>query len=154
MRKQARERKRWRSLAWRRCNPVNEMILWFSQPCSSSCVSPLNINGHAERCQRGNYWLSCLPFVCINTQLFESLTALCKDESRESRRDWWALWTDRAPLSSRHRSFRQGFLPDPQPSETKAAMLSQTACFSDPSVASTLTRSACCSGFRSETCLH
>jgi len=27
------------------------------------------------------------PFVCINTQLFGSLTALFKDESRESRRD-------------------------------------------------------------------
>lgn len=88
----------------------------------------MDINGHAESCQRGSYWLSFLAFVCINTQLFGSLTALCKDESRESRRDWWALWVDRALLSSLHRSFRQGFLLTLQPSETKAAMFLQTGC--------------------------
>lgn len=64
----------------------------------------------------------------MNTQLFGSLTALCEDESRESRRDWWALWVDRALLSSQHRSFRQGFLHTLQPSETKAAMIIHTGC--------------------------
>lgn len=92
-----------------------------SRPHSSLC----DINSHTESCQRGSYRLFCLAFVCINTQLFGTLTALCKDESRESRRDWWALWVDRAPLSSPHPSFRQGFLITVQPPETKAAMFVQ-----------------------------
>lgn len=49
----------------------------------------------------------------------------CVRTSHESRRDWWALWVDRAPLSSPHPSFRQGFLITVQPPETKAAMFVQ-----------------------------
>lgn len=109
-------------------NPDSSWILSLAKPCSSFCVCPVDINGCAECCQRGRYWLSCMAFVCINTRLFRSLNALCKNESRESTHDWWALRVDRALLSSLHHSFRQGFLFALLASETKEAMFLQMGC--------------------------
>lgn len=63
------------------------------------------MNGHAESCQRGSYWLSWLPFVWVNTQWSGCFTAVCRDESWESRRKWWAFCVDRALLSSVQYSF-------------------------------------------------
>lgn len=107
------------------CYPFNENVRFRTPPSLYLLilfVSLLSdIDDRAESCRRGNDW--SLPRFCLSHHLDVSVsTVLFRDESREGRRNWWAWYVDRALLSQKQCSFRQGFLLTLHPSETKAAI--------------------------------
>lgn len=99
----------------------------------------MDFNGYAEICQR-----KVIDWPGRETQPFGAL----KDESRESRRDWWALWVDRAPLSPPAPQLPSGLSTRPAALWNKGIHVFTNMlfrlCFSDLSDAPALTYSAGC----------